>query len=59
MKNNQKGFIVPLLLAIIALLVIGGGVYIYQNKKAEAPAQTPSVNTQQTNKLNLTNFLLY
>lgn len=38
MKNNQKkGFIVPVLLAIIALLVIGGGVYVYQNKKAEAP----------------------
>jgi hypothetical protein len=38
MKNNsQKGFIAPLLLVIIALLVIVGGVYVYQNKKAEAP----------------------
>jgi hypothetical protein len=37
MKNSQKGFVVPLLIAIIALLVIGGGVYIYENKKAEAP----------------------
>ena len=34
MKTN-KGFIVPLLLGVIALLVIGGGIYIYQNKKAE------------------------
>ncbi|MDD5051058.1 MAG: hypothetical protein PHV93_04990 [Candidatus Pacebacteria bacterium] len=35
---NKKGFIVPVLLAIIALLVIGGGVYIYKNKKAESPS---------------------
>lgn len=63
MKNSQyirraqyeKGFIVPLLLVIIAVLVIGGGVYIYNNKKVEAPVtntgtqqtytQTPPVNT--------------
>ena len=32
-KNNQKGFIVPILIAIIALLVIGGGVYTYQKAK--------------------------
>jgi hypothetical protein len=61
MKNNfKKGFVVPLLLGIIALLVIGGGIYIYQNRKAEAPtvvdtgtqqtnAQTPPVNTQTDN----------
>ncbi len=35
MKNKQKGFIVPLLLAIIAVLVIGGGAYIYEIKKAQ------------------------
>lgn len=29
MKNNKKGFIVPLLIAIIALLIIGGGAYVY------------------------------
>ena len=32
MKNNKKGFIVPLLLSIIALLVIGG-IYVYVSKK--------------------------
>jgi len=57
MKNLQKGFIVPVLLVIIALLVVGGGVYIYKNKKVEVPAadngtqqtntQTPPVTTQQ------------
>ena len=36
--KNQKGFIGPLLLGIIALLVIGGGIYVYKIKKAEAPA---------------------
>lgn len=37
MKNSQKGFIVPLLLVIIAVLVVGGGVYVYKNKKVEVP----------------------
>lgn len=37
MKNSQKGFIVPLLLVVIALLVVGGGAYVYKNKKAEVP----------------------
>ncbi|MDP2631776.1 MAG: hypothetical protein Q8P30_03360 [Candidatus Uhrbacteria bacterium] len=57
MKNLQKGFIAPVLLAIIALLVISGGVYVYKNKKVEVPVvvdtgtqqtdtQTPSVNTK-------------
>lgn len=49
MKNKQKGFIVPLLIAVIALLVIGGGVYIYKNKKTEAPAVIDT-GTQQTNQ---------
>ena len=37
MKNSQKGFIVPVLLAIIILLIVSVGVYIYETKKAEAP----------------------
>lgn len=37
MKNTQKGFIWPILLGIIVILVIGGGVYVYKNKKLEAP----------------------
>lgn len=57
MKNSQKGFVVPLLIAIIAVLVIGGGVYIYNNKKVEAPVvsdtqtqtQTSGQTQQQTN----------
>lgn len=32
MKNNLKGSIVPLLIVIIAILIIGGGIYIYSQK---------------------------
>jgi len=55
MKNSQKGFIAPILLIFIALLVVGGGVYIYENKKAEVPTvidtgtQQSNQNQQQTN----------
>ncbi|MDO8561249.1 MAG: hypothetical protein Q7S05_00275 [bacterium] len=38
MKQLQKGFISPLLLALVALIVIGGGAYVYtQNKQANQP----------------------
>ncbi len=44
MKNSQKGFIVPLLISIIVILVIGMGVYVYSNKKA------PTINSvEQSN----------
>ncbi len=35
MENSQKGFVAPLLIVIIALLVIGGGFYIYKNTNSE------------------------
>ena len=53
MKNLQKGFIVPLLLVIIAVLVVGGGVYIYENKKTEAPVVVNN-ETPQSNQVQLT-----
>ena len=38
MKNFQKGFAMPLIIAIIALLVIGGGaIYFYTQNKSTAP----------------------
>lgn len=43
MKNPHKGFVVPLLIGIIALLVIGGGIYIYKIKNVEI--STDSVQT--------------
>ena len=51
MKNQNKGFIVPFLLGIIVLLVISGGVYMYENKKAEAPAAPIDTSTQTTNQV--------
>lgn len=51
MKNSQKGFIVPVLLVVIALLVIGGGVYVYKNKKVESTAVTDISTQQKTNPI--------
>jgi len=55
MKNVQKGFIVPVLLGIIALLVIGGGLYVYENKKTETPVAHIDTGTQTTNQAEQTN----
>ncbi|MEI7480654.1 MAG: hypothetical protein WCJ59_03430, partial [bacterium] len=32
LKNNKDGFVIPLIIAIIALLTAGGGTYVYVNK---------------------------
>lgn len=37
MKNTQKGFAIPLIIALVALVAIGGGVYIYNQNNLEAP----------------------
>lgn len=51
-KNSlsEKGFIVPVLLGVIALLVIGGGVYFYTNKKVEAPLVVSDNKVDEENK---------
>ena len=54
MKNQYKGFIVPLLLGIIALLVIGGGMYVYESKKTEAPIVPVDTDVQTTNQVQQT-----
>ena len=52
MKNLQKGFVVPLLIAIIAVLVVGGGVYVYNNnKKAEIQDLPADTEIQTTNQV--------
>ncbi len=53
MKNLQKGSAVSLsVVAIVVLLIIiGGGIYVYKNKKTDTPisvADTTSYNTSQS-----------
>lgn len=50
MKNSQKGFVVPLLV-VIAVLVIGGGVYIYVNKQKVETSKVTNKTLQQDEKL--------
>ena len=53
MKNSQKGFAVPLLI-ILALLIIGGGVYFYLQhtsgpvSKGYPMKRVPSVDNAET-----------
>lgn len=49
MKNHQKGFAIPLLITIIAVLLIGGGIYFYKSNKSNSPVDT-SANTPQSNQ---------
>jgi len=49
MKNSQKGFVVPLLI-VIAVLVIGGGIYYFYSK-SDKPADYVNETLQQTYKV--------
>ncbi len=49
MSNLQRGFISPLLLALIAALLLGGGVYVYaHNKQANQSVVDASVQATST-----------
>jgi hypothetical protein len=52
MKNSKNGFAIPLIIAIIAVLVAGGGTYYYK-KTVQVPAQAPAQNQNQTQNQNL------
>jgi hypothetical protein len=52
MKKVQKGFIVPLLLGIIAVLIIGGGIYFYHTKNA-TPVSTSTAQTSVSAQTNV------
>jgi hypothetical protein len=50
---NIRGFVVPLLLAIIGLLLVGGGIYIYsQQAKTSITGPSGVATTTQTLKNN-------
>lgn len=48
MKTSQKGFIAPLLIVIIAVLLAGGGTYLYtQNNQTNPPVtENPVIQTK-------------
>lgn len=47
MKNKESGFIIPLILAIVAIVAVGSGVYVYQeNKKVETPISVMGTDIQ-------------
>ena len=54
MKNSQRGFIIPLVIAIIAILAIGGGVYIYQRNESRPESESINI-VSQTNSATTTN----
>lgn len=45
MNNSQRGFIIPLVVAIIAILAVGGGVYVYTQSK-----QNETIGSQNKEK---------
>lgn len=47
MKNTYRGFIVPLLLVIIALMLVGGGAYVYTQKKVASPTTSGNIELPQ------------
>lgn len=55
MKNSQKGFILPVLIVVIALLAIGAGTYVYLNKK-QNDSPTGSNTSQITDFKNVKDF---
>ena len=46
MKKSNKGFVVTLVITIVALLIIGGGVYLYSQNKSQQVSQQPVVSNQ-------------
>ena len=58
-KTTQRGFIVPLLLALIAVLLIGGGAYVYVQFKNFNPSATDLPLTQATSTSQTSNWKTY
>lgn len=61
MKNLQKRFVTPLLIAVIALLIIGGGIYLYMNKKVVLPVvvDTETQLSNQVQQVNTSSWKTY
>src|SRR5680860_134351 len=48
MKTSPKGFISPLLLALIAVLILGGGAYVYMQNKPDSQFATTQTSDWKT-----------
>lgn len=56
MKDSQNGFIAPLLI-VIAVLVIGGGVYFYKNNEVNTPISSTNAYIQTDDQVQQTNHV--
>jgi hypothetical protein len=54
MKKLQKGFVIPLVIAVIALLAIGGGAYVYVNKNKPSEIKLADENIKINEEENKT-----
>ncbi|OGI95344.1 hypothetical protein A2917_02140 [Candidatus Nomurabacteria bacterium RIFCSPLOWO2_01_FULL_42_17] len=57
MKNSQKGFVVPLIIAIIAILAIGGGVYYFKTANTGSSSVNNNPDTNQANSNIFSDFI--
>lgn len=48
MKNVNKGFLLPLVLVLIGIIVLGGGVYYSIKVSSPTPEETPGTNNSTT-----------
>src|SRR3989344_9463411 len=48
MKNSQKGFIVQLIILIMAIVIVGAGVYLYSQNKGVEVNEEVSMNSTST-----------
>jgi predicted small secreted protein len=46
--NKQKGFVLPLVIAIMGLIIVAGSIYIYKNNTTKARIVSATVNTDAT-----------
>jgi len=59
MKNTERGFIVPLLLVIIAFMLVGGGAYVYtQKKQVVVPVPGSSVSQMVLSEASTTKLIV-
>lgn len=56
MKQKNQGFIIPILITIVALLAVTGGVYFYANKNSNPQILNQNENTVATTSDSIVNI---